>query len=590
MKQYSITLKLLAILSVAMFGLTSSCYRDQSTGQSIDIPHVFVSQQSAEALQAFYREDFVFAPIFGIQTLVDGVPDSRLFTESDYNAHEFVWTMATTTFPGANPNDHTQVVGEGWPLVMVMNFDVTAGTGYTLLLTMTHKQTQMRHSFTWSVSVSLRGAIGAGLLIAHTHDGLTSDIGFIGSYHYSNALWTTSPVVGTLPDAVNRNLFSERNNGRMIDGLVSQIVWAKRPDTEGEIAVVVREQTYLSLDAPTMMIRAENDQMFALSPQVFRPQWIFTNYTNAHRHRYVALMNDNEIWTYHPEHAGMIMYAPLATDPNFTDFEIQEGIVVPMAAGSHLNALLFDKRHRRIVRLDAPTAPQGPRFGIRALREPADNSTFDPRTHFSDYDAVYATFFHRIHTDPDMRQSSIWLMQNRTTGRLMAYELEVDFPGVDFLPRGVASFDLSGLLSISQATNFLALGGVYRELFYTVDNRLYVVILARGTGAIHNQLVWSAPQGEEITHIIRHIHVDNTGMTFWSREQGVPVLRSSGGGASQSGGNLITIVTYNQTTGEGRVYALPRSNPGAGTIAAPAFRSMWGGFGRITAITQRQRG
>jgi hypothetical protein len=107
----------------------------------------------------------------------------------------------------------------------------------------------------------------------------------------------------------------------------------------------------------------------------------------------------------------------------------------------------------------------------------------------------------------------------------------------------------------------------------------------------NNRLVFSAPEGETITHLVRHIHFDNTGLTFWSRNaRREPIGQLSGGRMNLNGGNLITLVTYNETTGEGKVYALPRSNPGAGTIAEPAFISVWGGFGRITAITQRFRG
>lgn len=584
-------------LCVVAIGLTS-CYQDHSTFATIEVP-VLGAVPGQAPPQAYFMEDFVFAPRLGFRIgyTEAGVPIYQPFTEEDYDSYEYVWLMSRTTSPFANPNTNMEVVGESFPLEIFMNADVTTGTlGYFLHLHLTHKETQMQHVVPFRVSVNMRGAVGAGLLVAHIQECGRSDIGFIASYHYCRTHWNGA-MTAVFPDRVERNLFSERNNGRMIDGFVSQIVWAQRPERDGEVAVIVREQAYLSLDPPTMTVRAENEQVFALVPQYFRPQWIFTTYHSAQRHSYVVLMNNDELWSYHIEQPDMNRYTPLATDPTFTDYELQEGIVVPVIQGQFMRGLLFDKRHNRVVRLHAPPFPgHGEyRFGIRALRAPETGSLFDPRYDFAEYDCLYATFFHR---DGTTRWTSIWIMRHRTTGRIMAYELEIEEAGLDYLVRGIASFDLTGLRSINDATKFLALGGTGRELFYVVDNRLYTVILTRGMPPMHNDNVWTAPQGETITHIMRHLHNDNTGFTTYSvntRRELIP--RTSGGGPGQLGGNLITVATYNAGTGEGAIYALPRSHAGMGRIAVGGnpftgmqFVTRWGGFGRITAITQRQRG
>jgi hypothetical protein len=585
MKKYRIA-KLFTVLCIAGFCLMS-CYKDHSTEATAHIPSV-VKLHSTYVPMLFFGEQFIFEPELGFR---EG-NDTIVFSQSDYADYDYVWRMSTTVrWDIAN----TTEVGEGWPLDMLVEANLTSGDNlYTLILNMKHKRTDMRYTLTWRAAVTQRNAVRAGLMVADTRNEQTSDISLIRAYHYSDDMWTT-PAGGlpqTLPHIVYRNMFSERNGGMPIEGVVSQLLWSKRPDREGEVAVIVRDRAYISLDVTTMMVRATNEQMFMIDPrshgEAIKPQWAFTTFRSAMRHNYTVLFNDNKMWSYHAaqDNDVLIRYLPLAIHPGLTDYELADRIVVPEILDNSNRGLMFDKKHGRIVRLHLQPFPGSePRYGV-GLLQVADSGKFDPAK-LSDFDCIFATYFQRFGQSQRPEHRSLWLMRNKSSGKLYGYELlTMEGAGGDFKVEGLEIFDLSGCLEIDRATNFLTLTGSGRELFYTVDNTLYVAVLVTGAGVAFNRSVYSVPEGEVITHMIAHLHWDNNGKTYWSVDnRRNPEQRISGGELEP--GNLITIATHNAATGEGKVYALPRSNPGAGTIAGPTYVSIWGGFGRITSIEQR---
>ena len=580
MKKHSLITLTTVLLAATLCSV--SCYKDLTTYATKEIPRVIRTNTNAitPVVFAFGRIN-TFEPEFAHVKDRDTIP----FNPSDYEAYDYDWHMTTST---SIFHFSMEWVGDGWPLELAVDREPSGGTDYyTMTMSMTHKETGMRHSFTWRVQIGRPDAITAGLLVAHTRDGVTSDICMIKSHHYCGDMW---PVAAEppLPDTVFRNMFSQLNDGP-IQGVVSQIMWSKRSDRPiGEIAVIVRDQEYISLDVPTMKVRARNQQMFVFAPRNLRPQFAFTNgMGGSRRHAFTALVNDNQLWSYHAEFASDVLgrYLPLIDDPNIGDYELEPNVVVANTFNSTHSALLFDRKNGRIVRLHAPPNPAGDgvRYGIRPMQAPEEGSVFDHRN-LQGFDALFAAHFHNINPAntafPFHR--SLWLLRERATNKRFIYVLQHgEEPPATFRVRGRAIYDASNLTGINNATAYAALFN-HGEFFYAVGNILYVAILQDGTNVIsrNDEVLRLANRNEVITHIVRHVDDENRGR--------VPVMDvNTGEYVGQDARHyVLTIATYDGR-GNGKVYALTRTHPGAGRIST--VRGEWGGFGRITALEQRHR-
>jgi hypothetical protein len=174
---------------------------------------------------------------------------------------------------------------------------------------------------------------------------------------------------------------------------------------------------------------------------------------------------------------------------------------------------------------------------------------------------------------------------------------------------GESIFDLSGCTDIrfatvwtnSYITNRKGYGGTNRvqpEFWYGVGNKIYSAALPLntvGNATAKSTLAFEFSPDETITHMLwtqdANAGSGQPGYIFWDRNpDGSPAYPAD----DLSTNNMMTVVTYNESTGEGKVYAIPRAFPGTGVLLnsprSPEneFVFSYGGFGRITAVCLRK--
>ena len=562
MKRNNITKPLMLICTAAL--LLTSCYDDLSTGSSIEIPRI-VLLNSTGTLRFDYLEEVDYRPELAFRK--EGVADVP-FRESDYDAYNYVWRLTNTT--GTMDTSRT-TIAEGSALKTTIIAAPTGGSPLNLALYMKHKETGMQYSFYWDVNVL--GQFSAGYLVADTRDEQTSDISLIMSYQHNYDMWTGSSANGWFPleDRIHRNIYSTTNLAP-IEGIVSSLMYSEYMyGGFAEIAAVVKGRSYTRMDLNSMKVMDRNEEVFHVPPVPFNPQMAFSLAYNMFM--LTVLINDGQPYTYvSSENDGK--YMRLAEDDN--PYEIAEGVVVPIQVYTTARSLFFDQKGGKVICLNSATNVV-PRRGFEELPEPINVSVFDPRA-LSNFDCLYAGYFHATSSF----HRSAWLLRDKSSGKPYVYELETtgDRSPYNFQVQGLEIFDMSNCTDLANATCYVTTYN-YREFFYAVGNKIYVSILTSGVPAPNARVVFETTNPNEvITHMENYLSYGGA-YTYWAY--------ADNGGATRTTAknNQLTIATYNPTTGEGKVYALPRQYAGSGEFAEREFISEWGGFGRITAICQR---
>lgn len=530
-----------------------------------------------------YLEEVEFSPVFALGTGSGTVE----FTEQDYDDYDYHWRI--TDFPTAQDTART-TIGTGRTLSTTINS--LPASGYNLALYMKHKRTGMQHNFYWGVTVNVEdGLLSAGLLVADTRDELTSDISLIRSYHYSANRWDNSGRYEWIPgmfvavwvtreDIILRDVYSRANSGPL-DGLISSLFYTHSfnpsQSTWAEIGAVVKGRSYTRMEQLTMRVMDRDEQIFWAAPENFNPQMAFSLPRNSYQ--LAVLINDGRPYTYVPTEENGRFSALL---DNGNDYEIAENIVVPVSVFTTARSLFFDKKGGKIITLHSSNTI--PRRGFEDLPAVAAGSVFD-HNRLSNFDCLHASYFNTGTTnDPDHR--SIWLLRDKTTGKLYIYELQTTEDRNNdwvFTVRGLNIFDMSNCAELENATCYTSTYN-FREFYYAVGNKIYASILSLGVSQPTSKVVFETTDPNEvITHM--EAKLNNVGWTYWNPP--MPAMGNTLQNIS-SQNNLITIATYNEATGEGKVYAIPRQYQGSGEFAAREYVSEWGGFGRITAIALRE--
>lgn len=545
--------KILLLMALAALTL-GSCYKDKSTDASIATPSIALLNGDSD-LSFTLGEQVEWTPELAFQHGLD----LEAFKAADYDDYDYQWRMTRST----NPFDTTRVtVSTGKSLKTKMDFMPTPGdTKYNMGLYMRNKHTGMLHSIFWNMKVL--SSFGAGLLVADTRDESTSDISLIKSYHYNNSLWTAN---GTLPDQVLRNVYSEFNGGTMT-GIISQLAYVGAAKYQ-EIAALVKGKSLTRIDPLSMKATAKDDQLFFYKPETWNPQMVFSQPRNMYQN--TIMVNDGRPHFYRTEEM-LGQYSP--TVPADLDFEIQPGIFIPVMISSTINALMWDKAHSRIMAFNGSMRTT-PAIGAAQLQEAEAGSLFNPND-LSGFECLYAGYIASYNNaEQYAMHRTAWLLKEQGSGGLRVYELDTSEvpPNYDFIVRGTGIFDMSACTDLASATCYVT-SQDYREFFYAAGNKLYVAILTPGVAQPTAKVVFEAAAGQTITHL--DMDQCRSGRTYWMMMGTTPM-----GVPSQN--TLMTIATWDGT--EGRVYAVPRSHAGSGEMAPAQYRSMWGGFGRITAI------
>ena len=167
-------------------------------------------------------------------------------------------------------------------------------------------------------------------------------------------------------------------------------------------------------------------------------------------------------------------------------------------------------------------------------------------------------------------------MKDRDQAKYYAYQLRATTP-IDG-KMGYSLHDLSGNPEIGQS-KFYATSTGEEVLFYATDTKIYASILLVG-GATNVNLRYTVPAEEKITGMQMHIRNGSTYIPSLIDPSDYS-LKSS----VLSANRLLLISTYNESTKEGKIVAIPLQTVGVGGLATdPAYFRTYGGFNKITAF------
>ncbi len=569
----------LALLCAAALTMTS-CYKDDSTTMSGKVPEIGTTTPGELSYE--FMQEVNWQPVLAYNDGTELVE----FTAQDYEKYDYLWRITRTN----SAWDTTRVtICEGLALQTIFAMPPNSGgLPYDLGLYMWHKQTGMQHNVHWSVDVSAQ--LSGGVLVADTRDEQTSDLSLIKSGFYTTTMWDldyTTYQMTMRPDIIYRDIYSAANQAPF-DGLVTSIAYNGN-SSYSEVAAVVGGRSLTRMDPVSMQVTERDQEMFYYTPETWNPQTVYSLPQNFFQR--MVFINDGRAHFYNPADRDGKYSSSTDQDVNY---EIAEGIFIPIMMYSNVYSLYFDKRNGSIIKLngladylsknadDMPDAAAGSAFDHKAL---------------SGFDCLWAGYFgsvrrYGLNPDyPDNYHISIWLMREKSSGKLWMYEFEVgeiDLTGNwDFglACRGAARFDMSGCMDLDRATGY-ACSRNYREFYYAVGNKIYSVILTPDTtpapgeggalGSVFESFATTDP-GEVITHM-------DFNMCYYTGSVPVPDRPNP----IDADNNLMTIATWNATTKEGKVYGIPRAYEGSGIFAPGEFVHEWGGFGRITAICVRE--
>jgi len=184
-------------LFVGGFACFSSCFNDQGTEESNPVPEIVIDTTGIQVTHTVLQYDRLkISP--------------KVYLKDAAGDFSYKWMLnvyATTS--DADPNSIYVCIGEEMELDAVIDLVPNSQT-YFLWYQVTDNQSGFRKDILWRVLV--KTAFGAGLLVADTRDGVTSDLSLIES-----SLFTAGWKVD---DKVTYNLYSAAN-GAPLEGVTS---------------------------------------------------------------------------------------------------------------------------------------------------------------------------------------------------------------------------------------------------------------------------------------------------------------------------------------------------------------------------------
>lgn len=514
----------IGFVCILLLMVVSSCYEDESTLPAVEYPDI-VADRSNEGsyLTAVYGEQFLYEPKLG---RLDG-RDTLWLTTENYDDFNYSWkiTLAAGTDTAARVISQERVLD-----VVMTSVPNTGSYNYALMLQVMHKLSGVTKQLNWNVKVL--GAYSSGLLVADTKDGQTSDISLIMSRCYNDDIDDYSK------DVTRYDIYSKANNNK-IEGNVSTLSYLSYYGN-ASITALIKGKSLIQVDPTTMMEQGRDFDLFFYRPEVYNPQEVFSAVWGS----YGVLINGGLVHYYQTYYGMKYSYTPES------EYNISE-VYIPLVASS-CDALLFDKRNSKFMRFTS-------RGNAHIIDLPASDGVFDP-TNMQNLEPVYG----------DVANNSTARCLMKKGDDYFIYEIASrDFSGSKI-------YDMSNCVGLDKATCY-AFSEANDEFYYGIGEKLYVAILNTDKPSFHVAYE-NFGENEKVTHVLMH---KGDGATTWGEKaDGTPLWRDSGN-------NLLSVATYNESTGEGKIYALPIQYGGDGGIAADKYIRVFDRFGQITAIATK---
>lgn len=436
---------------------------------------------------------------------------------------------------------------------MVLKEQITMApnsNAYELILTVRDKTTSLEEYA--RINLTVESKFGEGLLVVDTRDEVNSDISLIMSQNFTRYLDNKNKKV-------HYDIYSKMNEGEKIPGIVKGI--SSNVKSDSRVLTFITDKDIYRVDPYDCISWQKNNDLFYVPLDSIKPVQLLKKEWGGDEFIIVngKLHYRNSSW-------GNLYYNYYIFTPDNSDYWLSRMMCV--GSGYDISApYAYDEKNNRILHLGSRNDAFIP------FNDQAAGQLFDVNN-IGAYDAVYMD-------EGENSNLNIVLKAEDNSGYFVyAIQSKVSDNGHN-LPAG--RFELSGCTDIMDARAF-ASSPISEDFYYATSDKIYALVLNPDQSKPVSSVRYFANPGEQIT-----------GIMLWKGEyqrMNVPDdTKLNGVGEANAQNRMLVIITYNESTKEGKVITVPVVRLGDGTLETNrAFHSEYGGFGRITAIAYNKIG
>ncbi|MBV4358914.1 PKD-like family lipoprotein [Pinibacter aurantiacus] len=451
----------------------------------------------------------------------------------------YSWTM--NYFQG-----YKRVIGTQKKLEGVVT-EAPNSSAYSLILTVTDTTTNLKAFFSWIVTVNPR--FGEGLVVADTKDGVNTDLNLIMAYNF------TSNILYDSISRVYKNLYSAAN-GAPLPGIVKGVAYMNYQNNR--VLTCITDNTITRINPISYIYTKMGNDNFILPPAAISPNMVQSvAVNNAHEY----LVNNGKV---HSRYGTNFQYG-YAFLFDKTDYVCQK--MCGLQTASTNGGAVYDEKNNRFLLLPTITSNSAPLAAYPVF----DNS--NPAPAFDPSNMGNKTC---LNMEEGYNQKVFAVMKTRDLDQYAVYQLSVLSPVNGKM--GYAVNDISSNPEIGQS-KFYTESTQENVLFYATDTKVYSTTLLTG-GGTSPLLRYTVANGEKITGMKMHIKGGRMSLPSLTAPDDYTQRITA-----TSANRLLLLSTYNESTKEGKIIAIPLQTLGVGGLVTdPAYIKTYGGFGKITAF------
>ncbi len=521
----------------------TGCYDDDSTYAEHPIGDVTVNVESVN----FLDETSGAIRIPALDTLDIKVSASK---ENDPDVElEYSWEITPVTF-----QTHTEIIGNGPELSYVVHGEINPTDPYMLILTVTDKATGIKVFKQWKLFITDK--YGEVLIVADTKNGETTDF----SYVLNNRISYNIGREGT-----DRNLYSAAN-GEGFAGLVRQMVYANTPNGGRIIYLITEDKNLYAVNAINFSTIGSGKELFSTGADLIGD--ISAENLDWGPYSYIYLNNNGTLYHTDTDREQKFGFVSVTGTPAYRAqgrlYPYNIRWVRPAGTQTSTRAWFFDSAEGtiRTVTGVSGTSPSSKILvsGLAGCENVGGGVNNNNRLQMIIRDNAAGTW--TVYTGYNGTEA----VQNGDS-----YSPIADIDNVSAMPVRTPN-------NITAQSEF-AVCGNQPVIYYSTPSAVYAINTLSGSAVPQAEAKYSAPAGEEITHIEiyrQSWHLkDREGFEYYYYENPIP--------EAPLNNKALLVTTYNQSTGEGKVRILPMENFGSGDLDS-SDQLVFDGFGRILAV------
>lgn len=428
---------ILLVSSIVLF----SCFKDESTLDTIEIEGVVIDTTGMSQLSVFQFDDLVVEP-------------ELQFSENSDLSYEWRINLA--------PNDTTyQVIGEERNLNYKINNSPTAsGRLYQIFYKVTNNDTGVEYIMTWPLTI--RNSISEGLVLAVTSDGVSTDFSHIMSPEVTPDFDETD---------VKYHIYSARN-GETLPGIVKDMRFAQIFGVDALLAIT--DETIYRVNTLDYTLEGKNEDLFFVPPNTFEPQ-VLSGATQAD-----LFVNNGELTS---SYFGASKKFGSAFN---SDFEVPSIIGVNPYSGVPVVLSFYDEEKDVFVYQSSFQS-----FG--------DTNMYENSRSGDAFDAAIVDGKVNLAASVSKESNFRHLLKDENTGVVELYVFDggsYPYPDPIIPPTPIAKYILDGAPGIDEATKFVLMDN-QKVLYYATSTKIYAMLYSSDTPVFEER--YEAPVGEEIT-------------------------------------------------------------------------------------------